>query len=150
MKLRTKIAIGLIAAVAIVATPVIAQRQGWTPFQHDPARMLDHVSLMLDLTDAQKQTAKTLFESARSQAEPVIAQLKQGHEEISAAVKSNNTAALDTLSARQGALIGQVIAIHTKTFGQFYTQLTPAQKEKAEKIHTQMQSGFMNHFAARQ
>jgi Spy/CpxP family protein refolding chaperone len=152
MKLKYIILAGL-AIVGLAVSPAIAQRHGWMGgfgaghFRHNPERMLDHVSTMLDLTDAQKQFAKTLLADTKSQAEPVITQLKQGHESMAAAIKANRSdTEIGDIATRQGALVGQLSAIHAKAMAKFYAQLTPDQKTKADQVHDRIKSRFMGRF----
>jgi Spy/CpxP family protein refolding chaperone len=151
MTLRRKILIGL-AAVGLVVTPIVAQvggGHGWFGaarghFHRDPERMLEHLGILLDLTEAQKQAAKTLFTDARTQAEPVVAQLKQGHETMEAAVKGNRSdTEINDVAAKQGVLAGQLVAIHAKSMAKFYALLTPEQKAKADRVHDQIKSRFI-------
>jgi Spy/CpxP family protein refolding chaperone len=146
MKLFTKGSLGVVIA-ALAISPLVAQFRG--PFHRDPAAMIDHFASVLDLTDAQKQAAKTIFSDAKAQAEPIVGQLKQGHEAMSAAVKANKSdAEINDLAARQGVLLGQLAAIHAKGMARFYAQLTPEQKTKADAIHDRMKSRFMNRFGS--
>ena len=92
MKLFTKVSIG-VALSALAVSPVVAQFGGWTGgrFHRDPAAIIDHFGRVLDLTDEQKQTATSLFNDAKAQAEPIVVQLKQGHESMAAAIKANKS-----------------------------------------------------------
>lgn len=155
MTLRNKIFTGL-AVIGLAVTPVIAQRQGWMGgfgghFQHNPERMVEHIGTILDLTDAQKTTAKALFADAKSQAEPIVTQLKAGHTAMAEAVKANKSdVEISDIAARQGVLVGQLAAIHAKAMAKFYAQLTPDQKAKADRLHDQFRSRFMSRFSAAQ
>jgi len=150
MKLFTKVFIG-VALVALAVSPVVAQFGGWAGgrFHRDPAIIIDHFGRVLDLTDTQKQAATSLFADAKAQAEPIVAQLKQGHESMAAAVKANKSdAEINDIAAKQGALIGQFAAIHSKAMAKFYAQLTPEQTTKADAIHDRMKARFMGRLQA--
>jgi len=129
-------------AIAILATGVIyaAQLAG----NHG-----DHGAMLataLDLTATQQETAKTLFQQAHTDAQPILDQLKQGHQAMAAAIKSGKSdAELTQLAAAQGALMGQIAAIHAKTFSKLYAQLTPQQRDKADQLHDHMQGMMMQH-----
>ena len=85
---------------------MVAQFGGWAGgrFHRDPAAIIDHFGRVLDLTDAQKQTATSLFNDAKAQAEPIVAQLKQGHESMAAAIKTNKSdAEINDIAGKQGA-----------------------------------------------
>src|SRR5436190_5213215 len=61
--------------------------------------MIDRFAADLNLTDAQKQQAQSIFQAARQSAEPVHAQLKQSREALTAAVKSGaSDAEIDKLA----------------------------------------------------
>jgi Spy/CpxP family protein refolding chaperone len=84
MKLFTKVSVGVILT-ALTVSPLGAR------FRKNPAGRIDRFSRVLHLTDTQKQTARSIFEDARTQAQPIVTQLKQGHESMTAAVKGNRT-----------------------------------------------------------
>jgi Spy/CpxP family protein refolding chaperone len=100
----------------------------------------------LNLTDAQKAQAKSIFQQARQTAQPLRAQLKQDRESIAAAVKAGNTTQIQQLSTDEGNLMGRMIAIRTEAMAKFYNSLTPEQKAKAdqmrERMHQRMQQRF--------
>jgi periplasmic protein CpxP/Spy len=104
----------------------------------------------LNLTDAQKQYARQLMESTRAEAKPIAEQLRQTRQDLAEAVKSNNTGAINQLTERQGQLQGQLSAIRGRAMAQFYAQLTPEQRTKAEEMRQNWQSkrgegkGFRN------
>jgi Spy/CpxP family protein refolding chaperone len=57
---------------------------------------------------------------------------------LSAALKANDTAAIERLSAKQGQLRGQLTAARTEAMAKFYQTLTPEQKTKADQLHQHM------------
>ena len=139
------IQIGVAAALAVGV--VVAQGPGPGMRRGGPHgdRFKEFLATSLGLTDAQKEQAKAIFDAARQSAEPFVAQLKQGHEATREAIKSGKSdQELQQLAERQGALMGQVAAVHTKAFAKFYALLTPEQKEKADKMHEQLR-GMMQH-----
>ena len=90
----------------------------------------------LNLTEAQKAAAKSIFDQAKQESAPVIEQLKSGHEAMEAAVKANKSdAELNQIAASQGTLMGQLAGIHARSFARVYAQLTPEQKAKADELH---------------
>jgi protein CpxP len=98
------------------------------------------VAQQLNLTDAQKQQAKTIFQQARQTAQPVREQLKQNRQALAEAAKAgNNEAAIQQLSVQQGNLLGQMVAVRTEAFAKFYATLTPEQRTKADQMRQQFQ-----------
>src|SRR5713101_8416738 len=93
--------------------------------------ILDRLSADLNLTDAQKQQAQSIFSSARQSSESVHAQLRQQQQALTAAVKAGALEAeIDRLSNSLAPLFAQTTAIHSKAFAKFYAILTPEQKDK--------------------
>ncbi len=98
-------------------------------------RMQQFLAVSLDLTEAQQAQAKEIFAAARASAAPLVAQLRSGRQEMAAALKANQPdAELDRIASRQGVLLGQLAAIRAKAQAKFYALLTPAQRDKAEKL----------------
>lgn len=137
--------------VGLAVIPVTAQKaQDSATGEHAKhgrhGRFLGRSAAALNLSDAQKATAKQLFADARQQSEPLMQQLKQVRTDLEAAVKANNTAQISTLTARQGQISGQLAEIRTKAMASFYAQLTPEQKAKADELHGKMREGRGRHF----
>ena len=148
-KLSSKVLAG-VAILGLAITPLVAQRQGWMGgfgpghFRHDPDRFLEFVGAFLDLTDTQKQFAKTLMTGAKAEAEPVVTQLKQSRASMEEAIKANKSdAEIGDIATKSGVLIGQLAAIHSKAMAKFYAQLTSEQKTKVDRFHDRMQERFM-------
>ncbi len=99
------------------------------------ARVRQRMMQALNLTDAQKQQAKTIFQQARQSSQPVRQQLQQNRDALAAAVKANDTAQIQSLSNQQGQLRGQLLAIRSEAMAKFYNTLTPDQKAKADQMH---------------
>lgn len=93
--------------------------------------MLKRLPADLNLTDAQKQEAQSIFSSARQSAESVHSQLRQQKQALAAAVKSGaSDGEIDRLSNNLAPLLAQTTAIHSKAFARFHAILTPEQKDK--------------------
>lgn len=142
------------AAAALAAGILLAQqapaptpgnrgpRAGWhAGRQHHAERM----ATFLNLTPDQREKVKAIMTEAKQSAEPIHAQLKQGHEAMAAAVKANKTDDIDRLASSQGVLMGQLAAIHSKAFAKVYTLLTPEQRQKADQMRERMQGMFGHH-----
>jgi Spy/CpxP family protein refolding chaperone len=105
-----------------------------------PRAVLRHRMLKaLNLTAAQKQQAKAIFQQTKQNVQPVAQQARQNREALAAAVKANDTAQIHNLSAQQGSLEGQVLAMRSESMAKFYATLTPDQRAKAEQIQQKMQ-----------
>jgi protein CpxP len=103
--------------------------------------MVDRLAAKLNLTDAQKQQAQSIFAAARKSAQPVRAQIRQDKQALAAAVKSGSQADIDRISNGMGPLLAQASAMHAKAFAQFYAILTPEQKTQMDQQMNRMSSG---------
>ena len=71
------------------------------------AAMRRHLMEALNLTDAQKQQAKTIFQEARQSAQPLRQELRQNRQALAVAVKANDTAKIQQLSQTEGNLLAR-------------------------------------------
>jgi Spy/CpxP family protein refolding chaperone len=137
------------ALSAILATGLLiaqAPRERGGGKQGGRARMFDMLASRLNLNDAQKEQARAALDAAHQQSRPVAEQLKTAQDALRDAVKTGRTdAEIDQLAARQGELMGQMAAIHTKAMARIYATLTPEQKQNADQLH----HGFGNMFGRR-
>ena len=95
----------------------------------------------LNLTQAQKQQAKSIFQSARQTAQPLTQQLHQDRAALRAAIEAGDNARIQQLSTEMGGLRGNVIAARSQAMAKFYGVLTPDQKTKAQEFHKKAQEG---------
>jgi len=102
--------------------------------------MFGHEQMMqaLNLSAAQKQQSKTIFDDARQKAEPIRQEMRQNREALHAAVKANNASQIERLSSHQGELQGKVLAIRSQAMAKFYAILTPEQRTKADEMRSRM------------
>jgi Spy/CpxP family protein refolding chaperone len=104
-------------------------------WQQRRGQMFDRMATKLNLTDDQKQQARSIMQSARESAQPITQQLKQNRQALRDAVKAGKTDAdIDQLAASTGTLMGQATAIRTKAFAKVYAMLTPEQRTKADQL----------------
>jgi Spy/CpxP family protein refolding chaperone len=147
MKTRTKWILAVIAAF-VMTTALVAQGPGlrgrgfgWggEGGMLGPGLMGPGFGRYLDLTDAQKEQVKAIFETARTDAAPLREQLKQNHEQIRAAVKAGNTAEVEVLSGQQGTVVGQLAAIgHKAAIRVRQEVLTSEQIQKLDEFQADM------------
>jgi Spy/CpxP family protein refolding chaperone len=140
-----RILIGIAAAGVLAAGFAIAQTTA-TPqagaAQGNSPRAL--VLQALNLTDTQKQQAKTIFQSARQTAQPLAQQLKQDRAALTAAVEAGDSAKIQQLSTDMGSLRGNVLGVRSQALSKFYALLTPDQKTKAEEFRQKAQQVLGN------
>ncbi len=131
-------AAALAAGMAMAQAPAAPAQPGAArPWAARKGAMRHRMMQALNLTDAQKQQAKTIFQQAKQNAQPLAQQLKQNRQALADAVKANNVAQIHSLALQQGNLKGQVLGIRSEAMAKFYTILTPDQKAKADQLHQQ-------------
>ncbi|PWU06463.1 MAG: hypothetical protein C5B51_12295 [Terriglobia bacterium] len=139
----------LTAIMALATGMVFAQAPAPNPQGGPHAFMRRHMARLaqeLNLTDAQKQQAKTIFQNARTTAQPLRDQLKQNHQALSAAAKAGQSdASIQQLATQQGNILGQLVAIRTQAFAKFYAVLTPEQRAKADQMQQDFQQRLQSH-----
>ena len=131
----------LAAGMALAQTPA-------APVQANPGKaraamkqaVRKRMMKALNLTDSQKQQAKTIRQQAKQNAEPLRAQLKQNRAALAAAVKANDVAQIHSLSIQRGNLEGQMLGIRSEAQAKFYAGLTPEQKAKADQMRAEFKT----------
>ncbi len=138
---------GMALAQTTAPAPAPAPQPGQAKTAIRPRmRIRQRILQALNLTDAQKQQAKSIFQQARQNAQPIRQQLKQNRQALAAAVKANDTAQIQSLSTQQGNLRGQALAIRSEAMAKFYSTLTPEQRAKADQIHQQIRERMQQRF----
>lgn len=137
-------AVGAVAAgmtfAQMQAPAPAAQSNQSKPAMSHRAEARRHMLQELNLTAAQKEQAKAIFQQARVTAKPVREQLRQNREAMTAAVKADNQAQIEQLSAVRGKLMGQITTARTEAMAKFYHELTPQQRAMADQIHQRFQA----------
>jgi Spy/CpxP family protein refolding chaperone len=93
-------------------------------------RQVGHLTQTLSLTTAQQGQATTLFTQAQTANQSVMTSLHEARTSLAAAIKSNDTNAIATLTTQIGTLTGQMLANTAKADAAFYATLTPDQQAK--------------------
>ena len=135
VSLRFAAAVALAAGLALAQTPSPTPQQT-APGRHGQLRMrLGRVLRALNLTDNQRQQAKAILQQAHQTAQPVRQQLQQNRQLLREAVKTGKTdVEIQQLSAQQGDLLGQALAIRTEAWAKVYALLTPEQRAQADQL----------------
>lgn len=134
----------LLAITILSAGALLAQRPFPPGGPHGPGgageeqswaqRRVQMYGSRLNLSDAQKQQALSIFTAADQSAEPLDERLGQARRALRDAARRNATPAeIDQLAAALGALSGQVAAIQAKADAAFYALLAADQKEKLDQ-----------------
>jgi protein CpxP len=139
MKFGTIVAMTAGMALAQQA-PANSPAPAKTPVHRPFARMHQNMMKALNLTDAQKQQAKAIFQETREKTQPVRAELRQNRQAMREAIKADNKADIQKLSKTDGELMGRLLAARNEAKAKFYSLLTPEQRATAQKLHAQFPS----------
>jgi Spy/CpxP family protein refolding chaperone len=128
----------VLALFAAGATMIFAQgpgpRTGEPPTPEQRIQMrVNMLGTRLQLTEAQKTNATSIFTQAYNSAASVRTSLDAARQAIADAVKKNDTATIDQNAATLGTLSGQLTAIDSKADAAFYAILTADQKAKYDE-----------------
>jgi Spy/CpxP family protein refolding chaperone len=134
----------LAAGMAFAQTPAPQPPSGGTgngaTMMPRRARARRRMLQALNLTDAQKAQAKTIFQQARQSNQPLRQQLQQNRAALSAAVKAGDSAQIQQLAAAQGQIVGKMTAVRTQAMANLYATLTPDQRAKADQIQQRIRT----------
>ena len=138
-----------LAFIRFAAAPILAAGMLWAqapapagtaepPAQHrqwQRGQMFDKLAARLNLTEAQRGQAKSIWKAASESSRPIAQQLRQMHVALRDAAKSGKPDAdIDQLAANAGLLTGQLAAVRTKAFAKFYALLTPEQRTTEDQL----------------
>jgi Spy/CpxP family protein refolding chaperone len=112
-------------------------------------QMRQRLMQALNLTPAQKEQARTIFQGARQSAKPVRDQLRENRTAMAAAVKADNTQQIQQLAAKRGELVSQMATVRANAMAKFYQTLTPEQRAKADRIHQAIRQRMQQRAAQR-
>ena len=90
---------------------------------------------MLSLTSSQEDRAKAIFSDEETASKPLVDQLKQAYDALTAAEKSAvDNPEIEPLAANVASISGQLLAADAKVESQVYALLTENQREKLERM----------------
>jgi len=119
----------------------LAQEVPSQPAQPAPAhqRRAARIAQYLGLTPDQQTQIRSQFQAMRQSMQPVRQQLKQVRANMFQAIRANDTASIQQLSAQEATLKSQLIAARSETMAKVYSTLTPAQQAKADQLPAHIQ-----------
>ena len=133
-----------VAGATILAAGLMFAQSGSAPAPNPPAGhgqrfhrrpMLARLVWRLNLSDAQRQQAKGIFQGLRTQAQPIRAQLQQGRLAlVNAAVAGKSADELNQLAQAQATPATQLAVLRAQALGKFYAILTPAQQQQFQTM----------------
>lgn len=123
-------ALGTLLTATLMAQRPFGVMTSATP--PDPATMVANqvarLTELLSLSTAQASQATTIFTNAATAITPLQTTLHTDWTSLQAAVKSNDTATIDSVSTGIGSLTGQITAIRNKADAAFYAILSSTQQ----------------------
>ncbi len=129
------------AAVAggmLLAAQQVENQQAPAPAAQGRAQRGQRLASYLNLTPAQAAQARTDMKTARQASQPARQQLRELHASMAQAVRANDTAKINQLSAQEANLKGQIEATRQEAFAHIYSTLTPEQRAKADQLPAHM------------
>jgi Spy/CpxP family protein refolding chaperone len=133
-----KVTLTILLVFASAISLVIAQTQ---PPRPDPAMRAQHrvkmLTTLLTLTVVQQQQATSIFTEAGNAETALHDQLRTAHQNLRAAIKSNNASTIDQIASTIGNLTGQMTSIQAKSQMAFYQILTPDQQQKLAEFESE-------------
>jgi len=126
---------GLAAAANIMAEPSSDEMAGGDCGQHRMGKMAES----LGLSDEQREQVKSIHEASKDEMKALKESSKQGRMALKEAVDSGaSDSEIDELSAQQGKLMGEMIALKTKNKSRVAAVLTDEQRAKAKEMRGKM------------
>jgi Spy/CpxP family protein refolding chaperone len=130
------------AITAVAAGALLAQSA--TTFHPHRHAFGQKMATALGLTDQQKSQAKTIFQDARTQSQPVREALKQERQQIQAAIKSGKSPSeVQQMAQSEGPQMAQLAGIRAAAFAKLYAILTPDQQQKLATMHQNARQQWM-------
>jgi Spy/CpxP family protein refolding chaperone len=120
-----------LTSLFLLSVAAFAQGPGTGP---NPADLVSRLTKLLDLTASQQTQATTIFTNELTAIAPIQTEVMTAHTSLTAAVKSNSTTTIDTLSAQLGTYNGQITDIQSKAQAAFYAILTASQQTKYDAM----------------
>jgi Spy/CpxP family protein refolding chaperone len=120
-----------ISALLLLAAAAFAQRPAGPP---SPADHVARLATLLNLSAAQQAQATTIFTNEQTALAPVETQTQTAHANLSTAIKGNQSATIDTVTAQIGSYHAQISSIQSKAQAAFYALLTADQQAKYDAL----------------
>jgi Spy/CpxP family protein refolding chaperone len=106
-------------------------------------RHVDVLTNRLGLSPAQQQQASTIFTNQMASAKSMHEQMRTAHQNLSTAVKNNDSVGIEQAAQTIGNLTSQSISAHAKAEAAFYQTLTPDQQSKFAEMRERMPGMLM-------
>jgi Spy/CpxP family protein refolding chaperone len=101
-----------------------------------------YLTTLLSLNSAQQQQASTIYTNSATAEESAHQSMKSVHDNLRAAIKNNDAAAIDQASNALGQEIAQSTSTKAKADAAFYQILTPEQQSKMSELENERPGPF--------
>jgi len=139
-----------LALFAVLGLLPMAQAQ--TPPPHTPPtpaaiaqRQVQRYTTLLTLNSTQIEQATTIFTTEATTEQGSRASERTAHQAMEAAIKSGDTAVIQTTATTLGQMSGEMMAAHALARSQFYALLTADQKTKYSQLEEEHMMGGPGH-----
>jgi Spy/CpxP family protein refolding chaperone len=139
-----------LALFAILGLLPMAQAQ--TPPTHTPPtpaaiaqRQVQRYTTLLSLNANQVEQATTIFTTEATTAQSSRATERAAHQALETAIKSNDTATIQSTSASLGQMNTEMMTAHALARAQFYALLNADQKTKYSQLEQEHMMGGPGH-----
>lgn len=135
----------LIAALllSLLTIPVFGQNPPAPPSPSDMAQhQVKRLTVLLSLTSTQQQQANTIYTNAAKSEQTIHQGEKSVHDSLRAAIRNNDTAAIDQLTSTLAQSMAQSTSIHAKADAAFYQILTAEQQARMSDLESEHLEGF--------
>jgi Spy/CpxP family protein refolding chaperone len=130
----------VIAAILapVIAIPALAQTLSKPPSAGEIAQhKVKTLTALLNLTSAQQQQAQAIYGSAAQSEQTLLEGEKEAREALRAAVRNDDTSAIDQVAAALGQSMAENTSIRAKADAAFYQILTAEQQSKLSDLESQ-------------
>jgi Spy/CpxP family protein refolding chaperone len=140
---RNLITILTLAFAASTASFTLGQGPPTPP---SPAQRAQHevkyLTTLLSLNSTQQQQASTIYTNSATAEESARQSMKSAHDNLRAAIKNNDAAAIDQASNALAQEIAQSTSTKAKADAAFYQILTPEQQSKMSELESERPGPF--------
>ena len=132
------IIVATLGTVGLIAQTAHRQMGDWHRGQ---GGMLQHLTRVYNLTDAQQTQLKAMWESEKPNILPLLQQLAQGQKEMHAATANGtfDEAKVNQIAQQQSQTIASLLVQKEKLQSKFYQILTPDQRTKFAQMQQRRQ-----------
>jgi Spy/CpxP family protein refolding chaperone len=144
-KLSAIVATVVMTASLLVAAQIRGGAAGMGPWS---GQRFQELAAYLNLTSQETAAIQGIMQDAATQAQPLVSQMQQVHQDIANLVKTANPIAPDfatnvkNLATQQANLQSQLMVIRVTAMTKAAAVLTPDQRTKAEQLFELMRPGF--------